>query len=147
MGDGYVQRGIFTDLTPAEKAYLLSHPWQIDEIWEAAQEALAESRDRFPGAGIHNGTGDAFRHCYWSAMLARDIGPEGALDFTTAHEGFSDNPAGERAMDLHNNAVGIGIGRDNPEASNAVLAALCNAALLSGELETAPLAPGEPYPY
>ncbi len=147
MNDGYVRKGIWTDLTPAEKSYLIQHPWQIDEIWEAAQTALAEARSRFPGAGLHNGSGDAFRHCYWSALLARDIGPSGAFEFTTAHEAYSSNPAGERAMDLANNAVGIRIGRDNPEATDATLAALCHAALLAGELTTAPPAPGQPYPY
>lgn len=147
MSDGYVIKGVLTGLTPAEKAHLLAHPWQVPVIKEDADIALAEAANRFSGPGLHNGRGDAFRHCYWSALLARDIGPDDAFAFTTAHEAYSANPAGERSMDLQNNAVGIEIGRGNPEASDAILATLCNAALINGDLVTVPPSPGEEYPY
>lgn len=146
-GDGYVIKGIFSGLTPAEKLYLISHPTHIVAIKEAADFALAEAVRRFRGPGLHNGEGDAFRHCLWSALMARDIGPENALIFSTAHEAYSANPPGEREMDLHNNSVGIGIGMTNRNASNAELAALCQSALDRGQLMLRPGVPGEPYPY
>ena len=99
---------------------------------------MAEARRRFSGDGQHNGNGDAFRHCYWSSLLARDITPEKALQFTTAHEAYWGNPAGEKAMDLHNNGVGIGIGRSYGGASDAVLAEHCATALANGQLRLAP---------
>jgi RHS repeat-associated protein len=34
-----------------------------------ADEALREAQRRFPGSGLHNGEGDAFRHCYWSCRM------------------------------------------------------------------------------
>ena len=147
MSDGYVIKGIFSGLTPAEKLYLITHPHHIFTIKENADKALAEARSRYPGAQLHNGNGDAFRHCYWSALLGRDIGADNAKTFTTAHEGYSANPEGERAMDLHNNGVGIGIGAANSSSTDAELANLCAVALANGKLMIAPPSPGAPYPY
>jgi hypothetical protein len=141
---GYVIKGLFSGLTPAEKWFLITHPHLIDDISELADIALAESRRRFPGAGQHNGNGDAFRHCYWSALLARDIGASNARDFTTAHEAYSDNPPGERAMDLHNNGIGIGLGTGSSE-TNEQLSNRCAAELTAGTLLTAPPTPGAAY--
>lgn len=145
MSDGYIIKGKLTGLTPAEKMYLLTHPWHISTIKENADKALAEAQRRYAGAGLHNGNGDAFRHCYWSALLARDIGPENALTFTTAHEAYSGNPAGEREMDLHNNAVGVGIGRASPKGTDQQLANQVVGKLLAGQLMTAPGSTGKPY--
>jgi len=142
---GYVIKGKLTGLTPAEKVFLATHPHLILTIKEDADKASAEAYRRFRGPGLHNGNGDAFRHCFWSALLARDIGKPNAQAFTTAHEAYSDNPAGERAMDLHNNAAGIKIGVLFPTGSDTVLAANCNAALLAGTLMTAPPAKGAAY--
>lgn len=101
---------------------------------------------RFSGPGLHNGVGDAFRHCYWSALLARDIGPDNARSITTAHEGYSANPAGERAMDLHNNAQGIKIGSLNPRMTDEQLSETCAQWLAIGRLVTSTPSPGKPYP-
>ncbi len=144
---GYVLKGKVSGLTPAEKWFLITHPFMIGKIKENAEKALAESRKRYSGAGQHNGFGDAFRHCYWSALLARDIGKSAATKITTAHEGYSENPSSERAMDLHNNGVGVSIGQMNSKASDAKLAGLCSKALTSGKLLTAPPAKGKPYKY
>jgi hypothetical protein len=73
-------------LNQQEKNYLLMNPWHVLLIKESADKALAEARKRFGSGSLHNGSGDAFRHCYWSALLARDIGPDAALEFTSAHE-------------------------------------------------------------
>lgn len=131
-------KGLVTGLTPAEKLYLLTHFWQVSTIKEDADKALAEARRRF-STGQHNGPADAFRHCYWSSMLARDIGPENAKSFTDAHEAYSDNPPDEKAMDLHNNSVGIGIGKANPTDSDQMLADRCQQALTDGKLITTPV--------
>jgi hypothetical protein len=90
---------------------------------------------RFGGGSLHNGAGDAFRHCYWNALLARDIGKDNALEFTTAHENRPGNPVDERDMDLWNNAVGADIGAAGAMFSDAVLAAKCHDALTNGKLK------------
>lgn len=142
---GYIQKGYVTNLTPAEKTYLLTHPHHIGMIRGHAETALAEARRRFPGAGQHNGRGDAFRHCYWSALLARDIGANNARTFTTAHENYSSNPPGEREMDLHNNAVGIRIGAANASATDGQLANMAISAMNTRQLMLTPGNPGVAY--
>lgn len=57
----------------------------------------------------------------------------GAMRYTSAHEEFGDNPADEKAMDLHNNAVGLKFGRT--KASNQILSNLSAGALRSGKLK------------
>lgn len=144
---GPVIKGVLTGLTPAEKWFLIKHPQLIGTIRKASDKARLEARRRFPGPGLRNGHGDAFRHCYWSALLSRDIGAENARAFTMAHEDFSNNPAGERAMDIHNNGVGISIGQAFVSASDTALSNQCAAALTRGKLHTQPLSPGQEYSY
>ena len=60
--------------------------------------------------GIHNGKADAFRHTYWNAMDASEIGSQVTKLFTDAHEWNSGNHPLETQMDLFNNNVGIQIG-------------------------------------
>jgi hypothetical protein len=146
MSDGYVIRGVFTGLTPGEKLYLILHPHHVSIIRDNADKALATARRLFPGAGQHNGHGDAFRHAYWSALLARDIGPANALRFTTAHEDYSANPPSERAMDVHNNKVGISIFETaGPNPDDNTLEVLVQAAFGQGRLMTSPPSSGAAY--
>lgn len=134
----YPIKGVVTGLTPREKIYLLSHPHHISTIKGNADKALAEAANQFSGPGLHNGPGDAFRHCYWSALLARDIGADNAKSFTDAHEAYGANPVGEKAMDLHNNSVGISIGGANSTASDAMLILECMNAVNNGQLQLTP---------
>ncbi|MBF0651727.1 hypothetical protein IR083_23195 [Dysgonomonas sp. GY75] len=59
--------------------------------------------------GQHNGEADAVRHAYWNALNARDHG-DLAKRYGDAHESNPAQPNNERAMDLHNNAIGYIIG-------------------------------------
>lgn len=89
-----------------------------------------------PSNEIHNGIGDAFRHAYWSALMTRAFGEEWTRNFTTAHEMNPENDPTkfkEEFMDLHNNALGIRIARENPNASPDQLAQLIAQALKKGE--------------
>lgn len=54
--------------------------------------------------------------------------------FGDAHEEFDGNPPDEKAMDLHNNGVGFGIGANAPGASDRHLAVLCVQAWSAGKL-------------
>ena len=55
---------------------------------------------------LHNGKGDAFKHAYWSGLMAYYQGDSWATAFGNAHEKRPKNPAIEKRMDLHNNSVG-----------------------------------------
>ncbi|MFH1224054.1 MAG: hypothetical protein V1647_06930 [Pseudomonadota bacterium] len=58
---------------------------------------------------LHNGAGDAFRHCYWTCLMTRELGEHTALDYSDYHE-FSDaNPCDEAIMDYTNNRIGVKI--------------------------------------
>lgn len=122
----------FNKLTASEKIHLAMFPEQLAVIKRSSQRALLESKLRFPG-NRRNTPGDAFRHCFWSALLARDIGYASALRYTNAHEAFPDNPPDEKTMDLHNNAVGLNIGRFG--GPNRILILRCTEALCSGRLK------------
>ena len=59
------------------------------------------------GGGIHNGPADAFRHCYWSCLMAKEIGDEQAKEIGDIHENCASNQdSAEASMDFHNNAKG-----------------------------------------
>ena len=96
-------------MSTAEKTYIATHPVNAVIIKLAKDKAFEVTTQRF-GHNGRNDESDAFRHCFWSAMLARDIGYYDALYFTTAHESDPNNPPAEKAMDLHNNGVGLWIG-------------------------------------
>lgn len=121
-------------LTQEERNFLLTHPWHAFSIKSATTKALNESRLRFGSGSLHNGAGDAFRHCFWSAILARDIGAELALTFTSAHEQRMGLPPDEVEMDLFNNRIGIEIGRGALLESDFVVASKCMAALSNNQL-------------
>ena len=77
-------------------------------VGPAFREATAS---RLPG--LHNGPGDAYRHIIGAAEMTRRHGAAMALAALNAHEmgqgtGQSDD---ERAMDEHNNEIGVAIGR------------------------------------
>jgi hypothetical protein len=112
-----------------------------------ARTALAEATERFPDnpvpSGIpaeaaaawqgNDGHRDAFRHAYWSALQAKEYGPDWARSFTTAHESVPGNPANREAMDLYNNGIGIQIDDANPRATPEQLATLVEQAVTQGK--------------
>lgn len=123
----------FISLTLAEKRYMWSHPHHANTIRNSKNIAFQETQSRFKHNG-HNDKSDAFRHCFWSATLARDLGVENARTFTTAHESDPNNPSNEKMMDLHNNSVGLKVGSrngTNTAYSNACMANLVNNQLIS----------------
>lgn len=122
----------FNSLTPAEQEYVKGHPHHVLIIEEAKSTAFSETQRRF-GINGHNDRSDAFRHCFWSALLSRELGFMNALEFTTAHESSPSNPPNEKEMDLHNNRVGLHIGRQG--GSNASIALKCMEVLPSGHLK------------
>jgi hypothetical protein len=63
----------------------------------------------FPRNALHNGPPDAYRHCLWSCLMARQLGPDVATCIGNNHEAANNRdgqPASEEAMDQANNAVG-----------------------------------------
>ena len=131
-------KGFVTKLTPREKAFLILNLDLVSIINQNADNALAETRKRFLNKRLHNDEGDAFRHCYWSSLLARDIGYTKAKEFLDAHESPCDNPLSEKIMDLTNNEIGLRIGVSLKGHADPVLSNACFSALNSGKLVIAP---------
>lgn len=124
----------YNRLNTAEKDFVFWHPLAAISFNANASTALEEAQKRFGPSTLHNGSGDAFRHCFWSAMNARDQGAELARRFGEAHEDWTGNPAAEKTMDLHNNSVGFDIGARQPGASDRHLAVLCVQAWANNKL-------------
>jgi len=124
----------YKNLKDKEKEFLWSHPIAAADFNSNSSTALSEARKRFSAATLHNGSGDAFRHCFWSAMNARDQGKELAKNFGDAHEDFDGNPTNEKTMDLHNNGVGYEIGSQSPGAPDRHLIIMCTQAWAAGKL-------------
>lgn len=122
----------FKQLTPQEQHYITSHPHHVLAIRDSKEKAYDETKNYFVING-RNDKSDAFRHCFWSALLAREIGYANALQFTTAHESQPFNPKDEKAMDIHNNGLGLSIGRTG--GPDYVLIQNCMAALMGGQLK------------
>lgn len=91
----------YQNLKTSERDFLWHHPLAAIDFNANASVALDEEKKRFAEATLHNGSGDAFRHCFWSAMNARDQGKTLAKQFGDAHEDFDGNPPDEKAMDIH----------------------------------------------
>jgi hypothetical protein len=121
-------------LNKAEKDFPWWHPLAAISFNSNANKALEEAQKRFGPSTLHNGSGDAFRHRFWSAMNARDQGTNTARAFGEAHENWIDNPAAEKKMDLHNNEVGFGIGGTLSGFSDRYLAVMCVEAWANGKL-------------
>lgn len=125
----------YDELSTAEKIFLAMNFASISRIRIACLKAIEERRRRFT-MHIINGRSDAFQHCYWAALLTRDVGMNQAKAFTDAHENRPGNPPEDKAMDLYNNARGIVIGViHGPRATDQELADAAERALLQGRLK------------
>ena len=82
----------------------------------------------------NNGHRDAFRHCYWNAILTKEFGQNWTQQFATAHEALPGNEAAREAMDLYNNEVGRAIATANRRADRPQLARLVRQAVDQGRL-------------
>ncbi|MFN3409353.1 MAG: RHS repeat domain-containing protein, partial [Limisphaerales bacterium] len=104
----------------------LLDPWTA---WRLAQEAqLAATASNLPG--IEGGPADAFRHCLWSCRMAQEIGRERAKAVGDIHERCGRNRPAAEAMDLANNAIGIGLGTPGADCRS-----LCHQAAVDGTLQ------------
>ncbi|WP_152541260.1 DUF6973 domain-containing protein [Kallotenue papyrolyticum] len=116
--------------------------WSIcNTAWNDAQTAFAEAQRQFPGSTLHNDAGDAFRHCYWSALMAIYFdSPSTAKTFGDLHEDHPNNPPAEKAMDLFNNEKGRAIGVEVKPTTDPVGNAIsrCKAGTTNGLLQTRP---------
>ena len=113
-------------------------PFELMAMSSFREEAFDVADDRYPSTSTeepqNNDHNDAFRHAYWSALMAFNIGLDFAEEYTISHERIPGNEPEREAMDLYNNEVGRSIVERNPRASECDLAGLVASALDSGGL-------------
>ena len=106
-------------------------PFKCRKAAQLADDALKEAAKRYPGS-LHNGRGDAWRHCYWSCEMARALGQHCAQYLAWEHENEGDRhgqPPEERKMDESNNASGRRLASQAGDCGD-----LCKKALEDGTL-------------
>ena len=110
--------------------------------WTIYNEALIDAQaqfpsEKFPGA-LHNGIGDAYRHCLASCMMAREDSSAAASVFGWVNEKRGDwthnQERGEREMDNFNNAHGRQCAKDSKDTKDCQQK--CLNAATSGGLKT-----------
>lgn len=109
---GHLRRGPrlsfqqLANTTPEERWLILFHIPSAITTAGAADDALRMAQNAFPGTTPHNNKADAFRHALWNIYMSKRVSPQWAEQYGNAHESAPDNPPNEKAMDLHNNAIG-----------------------------------------
>ncbi|MCU0499921.1 MAG: WXG100 family type VII secretion target [Anaerolineae bacterium] len=98
-------------------------------------EAFASESTVFGNTGNANndGLGDAYRHAYWSARMTQEFGADWTQRFTDAHETKPGNQTARDFMDRHNNALGIRIAQQYPNATPEQMQNLIAQAIQNGE--------------
>ncbi len=85
--------------------------------------------------GLHNGPADALRHGLFNALNTQIAGENTAKALGDAHEeDRPEQPEEEKIMDLHNNAVGRQIAKENPKATPPQLTAKLIEKIEKGEM-------------
>jgi hypothetical protein len=90
-------------------------------------EPFVWASTNYPGLAGRNTKADAARHAYWSCLLTRYTIAGYAEGITTQHEVSVPGPSTETVMDLHNNAIGIGLASNHAHGPNN---ACCQAAVV-----------------
>ena len=84
--------------------------WADCELaYDFAGAALVSANDRFPDS-LHNGKGDAFRHCTWAAWTTIGVDGRPSARLITELYELNFSPGIEKEMDRFNNNFGHTIG-------------------------------------
>lgn len=141
----------FSDLSSAEKSWVLWHPFKAKKALKVSQRTL-QLTDSIGELGIigkdrSGGQLDAFKHTLWMAKLSQDIGKKASLKLGKAHEkgNYKSYKKGRHEdgnlpdkissdMDLFNNHVGVQIGQDHSKAKDSELIEIIYKHIAEGEL-------------
>jgi hypothetical protein len=142
----------FINLSRPEKCWVLCHPFVAKKTWSITQKVLlitdSISKTTTLDGDKNGGQVDAFRHAYWMALLAENIGWRKALKLGRAHEKANyidfkkrrledgthpDKASGD--MDLYNNKTGNDIAKANKNIVGNKLQSLVIAAVQAGKMK------------
>jgi RHS repeat-associated protein len=124
-------------------------PWIC--FWNVYDDAVDRAYKEGYGESMHNGRGDAFKHCMASCNMANNFGrgmSSAAGWYNEKRGNFRGQPKEEEDMDNYNNACGRSYSSD--EGGEEDCAHACNDAISRGILEfdiNSPDYSSEPYSY
>ncbi|GEC06572.1 hypothetical protein SSP24_42270 [Streptomyces spinoverrucosus] len=107
----------YGNITDAEWDYCFWNPYDCSLAWDRADTAFKKAQELYPDNTLFQGTGDAFRHCYWNALMEIRLSTKDAYEIATRHESTSRGV--DKEMDLRNNSIGRGIGRSKTGQTSA----------------------------
>lgn len=107
----------YGSVTEAESDYCFWNPYDCSIAHDRANVAFKKAQEIYPDNTLFQGTGDAFRHCYWNALMEIRLSTKDAYEIATRHE--SKSKGVDKTMDLRNNSIGRGIGRKNDGKTSA----------------------------
>jgi hypothetical protein len=114
-----LKRCSFRQISEAIKCVLLVGRSTCTKAKADADKALATAKQKYPANTLHNGIGDAFRHCYWNALMTISVGRNDAKKIADLHEDHNGGSSAERKMDLKNNDIGRQVGIESKTAAEA----------------------------
>lgn len=142
----------FKNLSSPEKFWVILHPFKAKKAYQISLQSQKTSdsiaKTTLLDQDKNGGQVDAFRHAYWMATLAKEIGKKAAKSLGKAHEKGNykqfkknqlengthpDKPSSE--MDLFNNNIGINIYKENKNANNKELISLIIKNIKTGNLK------------
>lgn len=133
----YQLRNEWNELSTKEKNIVRWDPqfYKVFYIETNADAATTMTKTIFSGNGKGDKS-DAFRHAYWQALNTQDVGVEFTEKWSDAHEYStpSNEVTNHLYMDIHNNNVGIEVGKNNPDATPDELKMLILDKIKNGEL-------------
>jgi len=128
----------YSKLSKPERTWVVFHPFKAKKAYQISREALITTdsiaKENVIGKDINGGQLDAFKHSFWMATSAQNIGKNAALSLGRAHEKgnyqtykkrkledgiLPDKPASD--MDLFNNQVGATLGKQYNKASKVTI--------------------------
>lgn len=98
---------IYDNLTDAEKALIIQHPIKALKVNDCKKLATEKTEIYYSKVNeFYKDSADAFRHGYWNALMAIEIGEDYAKMFADAHEDRPESFGVDKEMDLMNNDTG-----------------------------------------
>ena len=125
-------------LNPQEKHILLYDIRFLTAISvnKNANVAASMAKQAYSGKGSKGGKTDAYRHTMWQALNVQSIGEKMTRKWSDAHEYGTplDELSTDLIMDIHNNDVGIEIGKQNPKATYEQLDKIIKQRIENGDM-------------
>lgn len=130
----------FGQATGEEILLCANHPFKCTTANSLGKQASEKTQSLYNNYVLWQGNGDAFRHAYWSALMAMHIDRDFAYDAGLAHEGLKRDynfelQGDDTKMDISNNFSGRVLGDNNKSKSDDQIANMIKNEVTNGNLK------------